>query len=363
MKVISVIMACFSLLGALDLIFGNRLKLGTQFERGVRLIATMTLSMAGMIVMAPLIAKLLYPALNALSRVVPFDPSTVAGSLLANDMGGAPLAVQFAKSESAGYFNGLIVGSMTGATISFTLPYAMNTVQKERHERLLLGLMCGIVTVPLGALAAGLMLRMPVQELAICLIPLLLFTALLAFGILKAPNVYVKIFNAFGIFIKAVVIAGLAVGIFGFLTGWVVPNTAPLEEAMGTIIHIAAVMSGAFPLVYLLSKLLEKPLDKLGAKIGIDKTSALGFVSTLATSVTAFESMKDMNDKGVVLNAAFSVSAAFVFADHMAFTLSFNAAYLPAVIVGKLVAGLSALFVAALVYKRIQPKKENTAVA
>ena len=36
---------------------------------------------------------------------------------------------------------------------------------------------------------------------------------------------------------------------------------------------------------------------------------------------------------------AFAVSAAFVFGDHLAFTLSYNSAYIVAVIVGKLVAG------------------------
>ena len=45
---------------------------------------------------------------------------------------------------------------------------------------------------------------------------------------------------------------------------------------------------------------------------------------------------------------AFAVSAAFVFGDHMGFTAGFAPEMLPAVIVGKLVAGISAIFVALL---------------
>ena len=46
------------------------------------------------------------------------------------------------------------------------------------------------------------------------------------------------------------------------------------------------------------------------------------------------------------MNLAFAVSAAFVFGDHLAFTLSYNDEHILAVIIGKLVAGLSALAVA-----------------
>ena len=242
MKILSIIFACFSALGALDLILGNRLKIGKEFEKGVKIIAPATLSMAGMLVLAPVFGELLQPLLGKIPSWFPFEPSTIAGSLLANDMGGAPLATQLAKSESAGYFNGLIIGAMTGATISFTLPYTMSTVKKERRPLLFLGIACGLTTVPLGALVSAVMLRLPLKEICINLYPLVILTAVLVFGILKAPTVCTKVFNVIGLFLKALVIAGLAVGIFEFLTGWdVLAHSLPFESAMDTIIHIAAV--------------------------------------------------------------------------------------------------------------------------
>ena len=63
--------------------------------------------------------------------------------------------------------------------------------------------------------------------------------------------------------------------------------------------------------------------------------------------------MNKMDEKGAMLNSAFAVSAAFVFAGHLAFTMAWDTAYLPAMIVGKLVAGFLALGVALFLYQRI----------
>ena len=61
---------------------------------------------------------------------------------------------------------------------------------------------------------------------------------------------------------------------------------------------------------------------------------------------------QDMDKKGVVLNMAFAVSGAFVFAGHLAYTMSFNASYLIPVIIGKLTAGITAVILANFVYNK-----------
>jgi ethanolamine transporter len=357
MNIVSLVMLIFSVLGAIDYIIGCRFGIGKEFERGIMLIGTMTLSMVGMIVLAPTIAYLLDPVLTVIAENTPFEPSVIAGSLLANDMGGAPLAMEIAKTEMSGYFNGLVVGAMMGATISFTLPLALGVTKKEQHKNIMLGLMCGIAAVPVGCFVSGLMMKMPIMELLINIIPLIIFSAIIAVGLLKIPNLCVKIFNVFGIIIKTIIVIGLVAGIAAFLLDFEIPHTAPIEEGIMVVFNASAVMTGAFPLLYIIGKLVKKPLGKLAGKIGINETSALGFVGSLATNVTTFGIMKDMDDKGVVLNSAFAVSAAFTFAGHLAFTMSFNADMLPAVIVGKLVGGVCAVLVAQLIYSRMNKKK------
>ena len=65
-----------------------------------------------------------------------------------------------------------------------------------------------------------------------------------------------------------------------------------------------------------------------------------------------FQMMKDMDNKGKILNVAFAVSAAFVFGDHLGFTAGFNSTMIFPMIVGKLVGGITAVFVAILISKK-----------
>ena len=67
-----------------------------------------------------------------------------------------------------------------------------------------------------------------------------------------------------------------------------------------------------------------------------------------------------MDTKGIVLNSAFAISAAFTFAGHLAFTLAFDANYIFPVIIGKLIAGVTSLLVATLIYKRVFKNQENS---
>ncbi len=357
MNVVSIVMVIFSMLGALDRIFGNRFGLGKEFERGLHMMGTMLLSMAGMIIISPAIADLLSPCFDFVYRIFGIDPSVIPGILFANDMGGAPLAVEVAKDPTLGLFNGLVVASMMGATVSFTIPFALGCIKKEQHPVLMLGLLCGIVTIPLGCFAAGLMCKIPLKSLLLNLLPLVLFALLVALGLLFIPKICVKIFNILGIAIKVLITVGLALGILRFLTGLEpIKGLATIEEAGAVCLNAAIVMSGAFPLILVLSKLLKKPLQLLGRLLKINETSALGLLGNLGSNVNSFGMMEKMDSKGTVLNSAFAVSAAFLLAGHLAFTLAFDASYLPQVMVGKIIAGITALFFAAFIYKRTQAK-------
>ena len=119
-------------------------------------------------------------------------------------------------------------------------------------------------------------------------------------------------------------------------------------------VNASAVMSGAFPLMYIISRVFARPLKKLGNLMGINEHAAVGFVSSLATSATTFGLMEKMDKKGTLLNSAFATSAAFTFAGHLAYTLAFpkGAACLGAVIVCKLLSGVTSLLLAYLLFCR-----------
>ena len=356
-KIILWVMAAFALLGAADRIFGSRLGLGKQFEEGIVAIGALSLSMLGILTLTPVLARLLKPVLVPIYGFLGADPAMFAGSVLANDMGGAPLAMELAQSREAGQFGGLIVGAMLGATIVFTIPVALGILRVEDRPALAKGVLAGVITIPFGAFLGGLTAGFPVGMLVRNLVPIVLFALLIALGLWQFENAMVKGFLWFGRFVVAVITVGLAAAVFTELTGVVlIPGMAPLSEGVEVVAGIGFVLAGAFPLVFVLTKLLKKPLRALGRVLGMNEVAAAGLLASLANSIPMFGMMQDMDERGKVLNVAFAVSAAFVFGDHLGFTAGFDPSMLVPVIVAKLSGGLFALL-AALFLTRPQKQK------
>ncbi len=352
-QTLATVMAVFAIIGALDKILGNRLKLGDEFEKGLMTLGPLSLSMLGMMTIAPALANLLIPLITPVAEVLHFDPSALAGILIANDMGGAALADSIAKESVLGSFHGLCVASMLGATISFTIPVALRSSKKENHNDILLGLLCGISTIPVGCFVSGLCMGIKPLTVLINLVPAIVISVFIIIGLLKFPNATIKIFSVFGKIIAIIITFGLALGIFQTLTNkTVIKNTAPLMESASIVFTICITLAGTFPLIAIISRMLKKPLSALGKKFDLDDTSVMGLIATLANSIATLESADRMNRKGRIINLAFAVSAAFVFGDHLAFTLSYNSKYIIAVIVGKLVAGTTAIVVASILSKK-----------
>ena len=347
------IMAGFAVLGALDRILGNRFGLGKEFEDGILAMGSLALAMLGIICLAPVLANLLRPVVVPVFRLLGADPAMFAGSILACDMGGGSLAMEMADDPQSGLFGGVLCGSMLGATVVFTIPVALGILEESDRPYLAKGILAGVVTIPLGLLAGGLVVGMPILKILGNLVPIVLMAGLIALGLWKAEGAMIRGFGVFGKVIILLITVGLAAGIFAAITGiTLIPGLAPIEDGFLTVGAIAIVLAGAFPLVLVLTKVLQKPLLKLGIALGINDTAAAGLIASLANSIATFGMVKDMDKRGKVVNIAFAVSAAFVFGDHMGYTAGFAPQMLPAVIVGKLVGGISAVAVALLLTKK-----------
>ena len=340
-------MAVFAVLGALDRIIGNKFGIGKDFEEGILAMGSLAMAMIGVITLAPVLAAVLKPVVVPVFNFLGADAAMFAGSILACDMGGGSLAAQMTQNSDAALLGGVLTGSMLGATSVFTIPVAMGILEVEDRPAMAKGVLCGIVTIPLGVLAGGLVAGFPVLMVLRNLIPIVLVAALIAFGLWRAEDAMIRGFAAFGKGVVALITAGLAAAIVQELTGFVIlPGMAPISEGFETVGAIAIVLAGAFPLVAVLTKLLKKPLLKLGKILGVNDVSAAGLVASLANSIATFGMVKEMDRRGKVVNIAFAVSAAFVFGDHLGFTAGFAPQMLPAMIVGKLTGGVSAVLVA-----------------
>lgn len=341
------VMAGFALLGAIDRILGNKLGLGGEFEKGIRTMGELALAMIGIITLAPVLANLLRPVVAPVFSFLGADPGMFAGSILACDMGGAALARELTADPQAAVLGGLITGSMLGATVVFTVPVALGILQEEDRPFFAKGVLCGIVTIPLGVLAGGLAAGVPFGKILRNLVPIFLFAGAIALGLWKWETALLKAFGIFGKGVTVLVTAGLGLAIFRGLTGVaILPGMEKIEAGFRTVGEIAVILAGAFPLVAVVTKVLQKPLGALGRKLGVNDVAAGGFVATLANSIATFDRVKDMDNRGKVINIAFGVSAAFVFGDHMAFAAGFAPEYLLPLMLGKLTGGISAVFVA-----------------
>ena len=352
-EIIIYIMAVFLALGALDRIAGNRFGLGEKFEEGILAMGSLALAMIGILCLAPVLSALLRPVVVPAYTLLGADPAMFAGTILANDMGGAALARELALTPQAGQFGGLIVGAMLGPTIVFTIPVALGILQKEDLEPLARGVLARLGRkrrkFPAGRPGGGLPLGIVRRKL----LPILLNPLPPALGLWRVPGAMVKGFAVFGKVVVAVITVGLAAAIVEALTGLVlIPGLAPIEEGFAVVGEIAIVLAGAFPLVFVVTKVFQKPLMGLGRLLGINDVAAAGLVATLANNIPMLGMVADMDRRGKVVNVAFAVSAAFVFGDHLGFTAGFDETMIFPMIVGKLTGGITAVAAAMLLTRK-----------
>src|SRR5690625_212427 len=362
-EIIIYIMVIFMVIGALDKIFKNKFGLGDQFEEGIMAMGSLTLAMVGIIVMAPVIATVLSPVIVPIYSLFGADPAMFAGSILANDMGGYHLALDMTTDHNAAMFSGLILGAMMGPTIVFSIPVALGIIKKEDHRFLATGVMAGFVTIPIGAVIGGLVAGYPVRFVLTNIIPVVLLALLIILGLWKIPDKMVKGFTVFGYGVVIVATVGLAAGIIDVLVGIkIIPGIAALEDGIQIVGSIAIVLAGAFVMVEIITRFLNKPLVKLGKTMGMNDVAAAGLVATLANNIAMFNIMKDMDDRGKIINVAFAVSAAFVLGDHLGFTAGVEREMIFPMIVGKFAGGITAIFVAIVIANQMLGKagKEET---
>ncbi|MGL5721245.1 MAG: ethanolamine utilization protein EutH, partial [Brevinema sp.] len=105
-EIILMIMMVFMVLGGLDRIYetvsGKSFGLATPFNEGLMALGSLALAMVGAISIAPVLGKILLPIVGPVYSALGADPAMFATTLLANDMGGYPLAMELARTPEAG---------------------------------------------------------------------------------------------------------------------------------------------------------------------------------------------------------------------------------------------------------------------
>jgi ethanolamine transporter len=381
--VIGLIMLCAAI-GAVASIRDPEKGLGKEFLEGLHSIGHIFIPVAGIMAAIPLLSQFVDSVFGPVLNYVGADPAIAATSLIAVDMGGYQLADRLAESRES-WIMAMMVGYMAGATIVFSIPVGLAMVEKRDHKYLALGVLSGILSIPVGVLISSVVvsltdpfvravpktdgestiqLHLELGTIGMNLIPLIVFVLLIALGLRLFPDAMIRGFMVFGRLLDAaikLVLAGCIIEyftqVFSSTVGWrfdpIIADDEDRFRALEVAGYIGIMLAGAFPMVYLIRKYLVKPVNRLGELAGLEGAGAAGILAASANILAMFRLIREMRPKDKVLNIAFAVCAAFLFGDHLSFTANFQPNLIPAVMLGKLGGGVFAIMLA---YRLSVPK-------
>ena len=372
--VVYIIMVC-AIAGAVASAIKPESELGQQFVAGVDSIGPIFLPSAGILASAPYLTAFAEcvsgPAYGALGA----DPAMAATTFIAVDLRGYQLADALAQTRES-WIMAMMTGYMAGATIVFTIPVALKMLEKRDRKYLALGVMSGLLAIPIGVFVASAIIALshPVirevvstnadatyqlalswAQIGVNLVPLIIICVALALGLKLKPDAMIKGFIVFGrvmegalkiVFVLVVVeyFTGIFTTVFGsFGFDPIIADDEDMFRALETAGAIGMMLCGAFPMVYLIRKYLAKPLAKIGGAVGLSSDATAGLLAASANVLALLSMVKDLKARDKVICMAFAVCCAFLFGDHLSFTANFQPSLIVPVLLGKLAAGICAI--------------------
>jgi ethanolamine transporter len=366
------IMIC-AVIGCFAYIRDDESELGKEFIEGIYSIGPIFVPTAGILASAPYLSTFIKSVCGPMFASVGADPAIAATTIIAVDMGGYQLADVLALTRES-WIMAMVVGYMSGATIVFSIPVGLTMLAKKDHKYMALGVMAGLLSIPVGVFVtcsmlsvSDLMVRgmisanaestyllaLSFKTIFLNLLPLTIFCVTLAVGLKVIPNTMIKGFLFFGRSMSTALILVLVFSIVEMYTGFfskvcgawgfdpIIADPKDQFRALEIAGYIGTMLCGAFPMVYLIKKYCAKPMNVIGSKVGLDSTGAAGILAAAANILAMFRLIGDMRPKDKVLCIAFSVCAAFTFGDHLAFTANFQPNMILPVMTGKLCGGMA----------------------
>ncbi|MDZ3992551.1 ethanolamine utilization protein EutH [Pseudomonas sp. Teo4] len=354
--------------GALAAIRDDRQGLGAEFVAGIHTIGQLFIPIAGVMAAVPFLTVLIEKTAGPLFGAMGADPAMAVTTMLSVDMGGYQLTHALANSNES-WIMASINGFMLGPNVVFTIPVALALLPKSEHKYLALGMMAGIISIPVGVLAvvflidamgtpiraeisttaaSDLQLHFDLGTVATNIAPLVIVVLLLAAGLRFAPNLMIKGFMVFGRcadaamkIVLALSIIQLSTGAFTSLLGqWgfdpIIADAKDQFRALEICGYIAFMLAGAFPMVYCIQKYLSKPLEVVGSKLGLSAIGSAGIVATTANPLALLRLIPDMSPRDKVMTIAYTCCGAWVLGDALAYIANFQPTLIVPLMLGKI---------------------------
>ncbi|MDF2967954.1 MAG: ethanolamine utilization protein EutH [Nocardioidaceae bacterium] len=371
-EVVIAIMMFFVVIGAVAAIRNEDSGLGAEFKAGLHSIGPIFIPVAGIMASIPYLSVFVERVIGPVFGVFDGSPAMAATTFIAVDMGGYQLAEATAENTDV-WIMAMVAGYMAGATLVFSIPVGLAMLDKADHKYMALGIMSGILTVPVGVLITVAILALSrtnvrsevstesasehafavdVATIASNLAPLTIVVVAIALGLKFRPQMMITGFIWFGRFLDAGLKLVLAFAIVEYFTGFfswllgswgfdpIIADEADQFRALEIAGYIGIMLAGAFPMVWAIRTYLSKPLSVVGGRFGISPEGTAGFLAAAANILALFHLIKSMPAKDKVLCIAFSVCSAFLLGDHLAFTANFQPNMIGALLLGKLGGGI-----------------------
>jgi len=373
--VIYVIMAC-ALAGCIASVIRPESDLGKEWVGGIDAIGPIFLPVAGIMAAAPYLTSFVSHIFGPAFAAVGADPAMAATTFIAIDMGGYQLAEALAATKES-WIMAMMTGYMGGATIVFTIPVALKMIVKRDQKYLALGVMSGLLSIPVGVFVASVVIALAKPEIREVintsgaatyqlvlgfglilrnLIPLIIICGALALGLALKPDAMIKGFTVFGRFMESALKLVFVLAVIDYFTGlpslllgrfWgfepiIADDTNPFR-ALEVAGYIGIMLCGAFPMVYLIRTYLAKPLAKFGKLVHLSSDATTGILAASANVLALLAMVRRLRARDKVICLSWAVCCAFLFGDHLSFTANFQPTLIPAELLGKIAGGVTAV--------------------
>ena len=359
-RIVMWIMALGALLGGADLLLGSRFGLGQRFEEAFRLLGPIGLSMAGILCLSPVLARILDWCVAPVLAAIGLDPG-ILGGMLAIDMGGYPLAKELANDPMIGMLSGILISTTFGCTLVFTIPLGLGILGEEDRPWFIRGLLAGLGAMGAVLILGAVIMGIPLGRALYNLVPMLAVCGCLTLWIHKGADRAVKCFKALSAGIRVLSVLGLTLGAVEYMTGWqILPGMTSLKEAMQVVCSIGIVMLGSMPLAELLRRMMERPLGWVQRKTGLNSESTTALLVGMVSISPALAAIPRMDRRGKVAVSACMVCAGSCFAAHLGYTMEAEPEMVGVLLAVKLLGGVLAVCAAMAVTRDLKPAQAES---
>ena len=353
------IMVFFMAVGALDkALLNGRLGYGAEFEKGLSTMGPLTLMMAGIMCIAPVLGSLLSPVFSPLFTAIGSDPGMLGGMFIAVDMGGFPLSQSLALRPESPLLSGIALGCTLGGIISFTIPVSLSMADNASRPFIAKGIVAGIIASPFAALGTGLAAGIPPSDIFFLTLPAIVIAAVLAVVLTFFQRATIRFFLVFARILAGLAAIWLACGIIEhFFPVTVIPGMDRLKPQLTIIGEIGIMLAGAYPMVHFLEKAFRPALQGLARLLRVDGEAALGMVVSVANPLPMYAMQNRMSPRGQVVCAAFAADVMCMLGDHLGYISAVAPDAITPMLAGKALSAAAAVAFA-LLFERLSPSGE-----